>query len=150
MNGKDIKIDVPEEMPLLWILRDILKLKGTKFGCGKGLCGSCSVLLDEKLFRSCIVPASLVEGKKVTTIEGLANPDGSLHPVQQAWYDENVVQCGYCQPGFIMAAVDLIHRFPDPDEEDIKRQITNICRCGTYPRIINAIKQLSKAIPDES
>ena len=125
-------------MPLLWVLRDLLKLTGTKYGCGVAQCGSCTVHLDGAAVRSCVVPVSAAAGKAVTTIEGLA-PDGELHPVQAAWIEEQVPQCGYCQPGMIMSAVALLAGNPNPSDADIDESITNICRCGTYPRIRRAI-----------
>ena len=126
-------------MPLLWYLRDHARLTGTKFGCGIGYCGACTVHLDGAATRSCVVPMSAVGGRRVTTIEGLAS-DGRLHPVQQAWIEEDVAQCGYCQAGQIMAAVDLITRTPAPSDADIAT-LTNLCRCGTYPRIRRAIRR---------
>lgn len=125
-------------MPLLWALRDLLKLTGTKYGCGIAQCGACTVHVDGKAVRSCVVPVATVAGKSVTTIEGLA-ADGELHPVQAAWIDEQVPQCGYCQPGMIMTAAALLAENPAPTDADIDRSITNICRCGTYPRIRRAI-----------
>ncbi len=125
-------------MPLLWVLRDLLKLTGTKYGCGVAQCGSCTVHLDGKAVRSCVVPVAAAAGKAVTTIEGLT-ADGELHPVQVAWIEEQVPQCGYCQPGMIMSAAALLAENPDPTDADIDRSITNICRCGTYPRIRRAI-----------
>ena len=126
-------------MPLLWYLRDHARLTGTKFSCGIGYCGACTVHLDGAAARSCVVPMSAVAGRRVTTIEGLA-PDGRLHPVQQAWIAEDVAQCGYCQAGQIMAAVDLLRRKPAPADADIAT-LTNLCRCGTYPRIRRAIRR---------
>ena len=141
INKRPVTVDVPADMPLLWVVRDELKLKATKFGCGRGLCGACSLHVDGELFRSCSYPVKLAEGKSVTTLEGLSESAGILHPVQQAWMEENVPQCGYCQPGFMMAAAKLIAEIPDPTDEDIKNKITNICRCGTHPRIMKAIKR---------
>ena len=126
-------------MPLLWYLRDHARLTGTKFGCGIGYCGACTVHLDGAAARSCVVPMSAVAGRRVTTIEGLA-ADGRLHRVQQAWIEEDVPQCGYCQAGQIMAAVDLLTRKPAPTDADIAT-LTNLCRCGTYPRIRRAIRR---------
>ncbi len=125
-------------MPLLWALRDLLKLTGTKYGCGIAQCGACTVHVDGQAMRSCVVPVASIAGKTVTTIEGLAG-DGELHPVQSAWLDEQVPQCGYCQPGMIMAAAALLAENPAPTDADIDRAVTNICRCGTYPRIRRAI-----------
>jgi aerobic-type carbon monoxide dehydrogenase small subunit (CoxS/CutS family) len=138
LNGEETSVDAPAEMPLLWVLRDLLKLTGTKYGCGVAQCGSCTVHLDGKAVRSCVVPVSAAAGKAVTTIEGLT-ADGELHPVQVAWIEEQVPQCGYCQPGMIMSAAALLAENPDPTDADIDRSITNICRCGTYPRIRRAI-----------
>jgi isoquinoline 1-oxidoreductase alpha subunit len=126
-------------MPLLWYLRDHARLTGTKFGCGIGYCGACTVHIDGVAARSCVTPMSRVAGHAVTTIEGLAR-GGLLHPVQQAWIDEDVPQCGYCQAGQIMAAVDLLARKPQPSEADLAA-LTNLCRCGTYPRIRKAIRR---------
>jgi len=130
-------------MPLLWFLRDTLRLTGTKFGCGIGACGACTVLVDGKAARSCLLPMQNAAGHQVTTIEGLAG-DG-LHPVQQAWIEEDVPQCGYCQAGQIVAAVDLLSRKPKPNDEDIAT-ISNLCRCGTYPRIRKAILRAAESI----
>jgi isoquinoline 1-oxidoreductase subunit alpha len=140
LNNKPTSLEVDGDMPLLWVIRDEAKLKGTKFGCGKALCGACSVHVNGELVRSCSYPAQMAEGKKVTTIEGLSPDDNHLHPVQQAWLDIQVPQCGYCQPGFMMAAAKLLNEIPNPTEEDIKTNISNICRCGTHPRIIKAIQ----------
>ena len=138
INGKLHNIDVNEKMPLLWFLRDTLNLTGTKYGCGKGLCGSCVVHVDGKAVRSCLKPVGQVSGKTVTTIEGLSE-DGS-HPLQQAWLANNVPQCGYCQAGQIMQAADLLAKNPSPDEDQIMNAMQgNICRCGTYVRIKKAI-----------
>jgi isoquinoline 1-oxidoreductase alpha subunit len=139
LNGEPVEIDVPNDMPLLWVLRDRLNLTGTKYGCGIALCGACTVHLDGRAVRSCAVPAQAVAGKSVATIESLANAEGELHPVQQAWVDEQVPQCGYCQPGMIMAVEALLRDNPQPDDAEIDAAITNICRCGTYPRIRRAI-----------
>ena len=137
INGKPVSVDVAPETPLLWVIRDTVGLTGTKFGCGIGQCGACSVHLDGNLARSCQLPVSAVGGKKVTTIEGLS-ADRS-HPVQQAWIEEDVPQCGYCQSGQIMAAVALLERKKKPTDADIDQAMTNICRCGTYQRIRKAI-----------
>lgn len=141
INNKPVSVDVDSNMPLLWVVRDELHLKGTKFGCGKAVCGACSLHVDGELIRSCSYPVKFVEGKSVTTLEGLSESPDNLHPIQQAWMDINVPQCGYCQPGFMMAAAKLIKEFPNPTNEDIKNNISNICRCGTHPRIIKAIKR---------
>lgn len=144
LNGEAAEPDVPDEMPLLWVLRDTLGLTGTKYGCGIALCGACTVHVDGKATRSCVLPVSAVAGKSVITIEGLASA-GELHPVQQAWIAEQVPQCGYCQPGMIMSVAALLEDNPNPDDETINRSITNICRCGTYPRIRKAIHRAAKA-----
>ncbi|MBA4757509.1 (2Fe-2S)-binding protein [Sphingosinicella sp.] len=137
INGNPVAFDLPAETPLLWALRDAMNLTGTKFGCGAGLCGACTVHIDGQAQRSCQVNIGDIEGTFVTTIEGLSK-DGS-HPVQQAWIAEQVPQCGYCQPGMIMAAAAFLKDTPKPTEDDIKTGITNLCRCGTYPRIKKAI-----------
>ena len=138
INGEAATLDVPPEMPLLWALRDIAGLTGTKFGCGMGLCGACTVHLDGSPIRSCQLSVQAAAGKAVTTIEGL-HPDGE-HPVQQAWREINVPQCGYCQAGQIMSAAALLENNPDPDDAAIDAAMAgNICRCGTYPRIRKAI-----------
>jgi len=142
VNGKEVEVDVPGDVPLLWVLREELGLLGTKFGCGKALCGACTVLVDGKSRRSCVLPIASVEGKEVGTIEGLADPEsGALHAVQEAWVEENVVQCGYCQAGQIMQVISLLAANPDPSDEDIDSAMSaNLCRCGTYPRIRAAVK----------
>ncbi len=144
INGKAVELDVDPETPLLWVVRDELKLKATKYGCGRSMCGACSLHIDGDLFRSCSYPVKYAEGKEVTTLEGLSEDEEELHPVQQAWMEENVPQCGYCQPGFMMAAAKLIEEIDEPDTEDIKANISNICRCGTHPRIIKAIKRAAQ------
>ncbi|MDP4680674.1 MAG: (2Fe-2S)-binding protein [Cyclobacteriaceae bacterium] len=144
INGKNETIDnVEADMPILWVLRDVLQMTGTKFGCGKALCGACTVHLDGTAIRSCSTPISTVEGKKITTIEGLSE-DGS-HPLQLAWIQENVPQCGYCQSGQIMNAAALLDKNPNPSDDEIKEAMNgNICRCGTYNRIHKAIKVAAK------
>jgi len=138
VNGKSHEVDVPADTPLLWVIRDVLGLTGTKFGCGIGQCGACTVHLDGEAVRSCSVPVAAAEGKKVTTIEGLS-ADGS-HPVQKAWVADEVPQCGYCQSGQIMQAVALLARTPKPNDGEIDQAMSgNICRCGTYNRIRAAI-----------
>ncbi len=139
VNGRVVQFDGAEDTPLLWYLRDHAGLTGTKFGCGVGACGACTVHVDGRATRSCMLPMSSVGRREVTTIEGLAD-DTTLHPVQQAWIAEDVPQCGYCQAGQVMAAVDLLRRVPDPTDADIAT-LTNLCRCGTYPRIRKAIKR---------
>ena len=141
VNGQDRQFDGDPEMPLLWYLRDELGLTGSKFGCGAGLCGACTVHLDGNAVRSCITPLKSLEGKEVTTIEGL----GGDHPVQKAWMAHNVPQCGYCQSGQIMQAVSMLKSTPSPTDEQIDDQMQgNICRCGTYQRIRAAIHQAAK------
>jgi isoquinoline 1-oxidoreductase alpha subunit len=137
VNGKEHKVDASPDMPLLWVLRDVVGLTGTKYGCGMALCGSCTVHLDGEPVRSCILPVSAAEGKKIVTIEGLS-PKGD-HPVQKAWVEHQVPQCGYCQSGMVMAAAALLAKTPKPTDADIDAGITNICRCGTYVRIRAAI-----------
>jgi isoquinoline 1-oxidoreductase alpha subunit len=140
INKKVQEVNAPEEMPLLWALRDVLGLKGTKYGCGIGACGACTVLLDGKAVRSCMTRVGTVGNQAVTTIEGLA--DTEIHPVQEAWEEIDVPQCGYCQPGQIMAATALLAHTPKPTDADIDSQMSsNLCRCGTYPRIRAAIHQ---------
>jgi isoquinoline 1-oxidoreductase subunit alpha len=141
INNAPANVEVDPDMPLLWVIRDEIKLKGTKFGCGRAMCGACSVHVDGELVRSCSYPAKMADGKKVTTIEGLATDTAHLHPVQQAWIELQVPQCGYCQSGFMMAAAKLLEEIPNPTEQDIKDNISNICRCGTHPRIIKAIQK---------
>lgn len=136
INGKPYFPNSDPSMPLLWYLRDVLRLTGTKYGCGIGACGACTVLVDGKATRSCLTPMKSLWGKAVTTIEGLEGE--TLHPVQQAWIENDVAQCGYCQAGQIMAAVDLLSRKSKPSDKDIA-SIGNLCRCGTYPRIRSAI-----------
>ena len=138
LNGEAVSADVPNDMPVLWVLRDVLHLTGTKFGCGIAQCGACTVHVDGRAMRSCVLPAASIAGKDITTIEGLAD-DGVLHRVQQAWIEEQVPQCGYCQSGMIMTAAALLAENPAPTDDDIDRTVTNICRCGTYPRIRKAI-----------
>jgi isoquinoline 1-oxidoreductase alpha subunit len=143
VNGEEHALDVSPDTPLLWVLRDTLGLTGTKYGCGIGLCGTCTVHVNGEAVRSCVTPVSEVAGKGITTIEGLS-PDGS-HPVQQAWAAENVVQCGYCQPGQIMAAAALLAKNPDPTDADIAAAMSgNLCRCGTYQRIRRAIHRAAE------
>jgi len=143
LNDESVSTDAPPETPLLWVIREGLKLTGTKFGCGAGLCGACMVHLDERRAFSCQIPVAEVEGSNVTTIEGLS--DDSSHPVQKAWMAESVPQCGYCQSGQIMSAADLLNRNPNPTREEIIGHMsTNICRCGTYPRIVQAIERAAR------
>jgi isoquinoline 1-oxidoreductase subunit alpha len=143
VNGKHHQIDVEPDTPLLWVLRDELGMTGTKFGCGVSQCGCCTVHIDNLATRSCVLPVSAVAGKHVRTIEGLS--DDASHPVQDAWIAEQVPQCGYCQPGQIMAATALIERTKHPTDADINAAMTNICRCGTYDRIRSTIHRAASA-----
>ncbi len=144
INGKDVSVDVEDDMPLLWVLRDELGLRGTKYGCGIAACGACTVHLDGQPVRACVMPVSAVEGKKITTIEAVSK-DGS-HPVQKAWVQLQVPQCGYCQSGQIMTAVALLSTNKKPSDADIDSAMTNICRCGTYARIREAIHLAAKSM----
>ena len=137
INGTRHDVDVEDEMPLLWVLRDELGKTGTKFGCGIGQCGACSVIIDEAVVRSCVYPVISGQGKKITTIEGL----GGDHPIQKVWIEEQVPQCGYCQSGQILAASALLSVNLNPSDEDIDDKITNLCRCGTYVRVRKAIRK---------
>ena len=144
INGEQKSVDVSDgNSPALWAIRDNLGLKGTKFGCGKAACGACTIHVDGKAVRSCSFPIKMAEGKEITTIEGLSK-DGKLHPVQQAWTEEIVPQCGYCQPGFMMATAAMLEQIPNPTDEDIDRNIINICRCGTYYRMRKAIHKAAE------
>ena len=151
VNGAEHTVSATPETPLLYVLRNELKLTGPRFGCGIAQCGACAVLVDGKEVRACVAPVSTVAGKRVTTIEGLGS-DAKLHPVQQAWIDEQVPQCGYCQSGMMIAAVVLLARNPDPSVAEIKDAFTNtppsphLCRCGTYPAIIDAVQRAAKAM----
>ncbi len=142
VNGKTRQVDADPDTPLLWVVRDELELTGTKFGCGVAQCGACTVHVDGTATRSCSFPVSAAVGKKITTIEGLAK-DAS-HPVQQAWLEIDVPQCGYCQSGQIMAAAAFLAKNPKPSDEDIDKGMTNICRCGTYPRIKKAVHRAAE------
>jgi len=144
VNGVARKLDVEPEMPLLWALRDVLDLKGTKFGCGIAMCGACTVHVNGEPVRSCSFPVSAAQGKRIVTIEGLS-PRGRLNAVQQAWIEHQVPQCGYCQAGQIMAAVALLRKHPKPTDKDIDEAMTNICRCGTYARVRTAIHAAAKS-----
>jgi isoquinoline 1-oxidoreductase alpha subunit len=137
-------VDTDPDTPLLWVLRDHIGLTGTKYGCGIAQCGACTVHMDGMAVRSCSVPISLADGKQITTIEGLAQ-NGTLHKVQKAWVDHDVPQCGYCQSGMIMAVAALLKDKPKPSDEDINREITNICRCGTYQQVREAIHAATSA-----
>ncbi|MCI4648613.1 (2Fe-2S)-binding protein [Phaeodactylibacter sp.] len=138
INGQPTSLEVDGDTPLLWVVRDMLDLKGTKFGCGKAACGACTLHVDGKAVRSCSYAVKYADGKNITTIEGLSNGD-QLHPVQQAWMEEIVPQCGYCQPGFMMATAALLSEIPNPTDEDIDNNIVNVCRCATYYRMRKAI-----------
>ena len=142
INGTSVELDVPDDTPLLWAVRDELNLKGTKFGCGVAQCGACTVHLNGQAIRSCVTPLAAAQGSAVTTIEGLASAEGVMHPVQKAWVAEQVPQCGYCQSGQIMSAVALLEQNANPDDAAINAAMSgNICRCGMYGRIRKAIKR---------
>jgi len=144
VNGRSTTVDVPSEMPLLDVIRDVLNLRGTKYGCGIAVCGACTVHIDGVAVRSCVTPIASVAGKRVTTIEGLSSDGG--HPLQRAWMDLDVSQCGYCQPGQIMAAAALLAKRPNPTDADIDAAMNgNLCRCGTYLRIRQAIHKAAAA-----
>lgn len=145
VNGRPREADVEPEMPLLWVLRDVLDVKGPKYGCGIAQCGACTVLLDGAPVRACSMPVSAAAGKRVITIEGLAEGD-KLHPVQLAWIEHQVPQCGYCQAGQILTAVALLREKPRPTDADIDAAMTNLCRCGTYARVRPAIHAAAKAM----
>ena len=144
LNGSPASFDVAPDTPLLWLIRDTAGLTGTKFGCGAGACGACTVHLDGQAVRSCVFPASAAAGKRITTIEGLGPDAAKLHPVQRAWIAAQVPQCGYCQSGMLMAAAALLKTNPHPTDADIDGAMTNICRCGTYPRVRRAIKEAAE------
>ena len=144
VNGHSHTVTAETDVPLLWVLRDTLQLRGTKFGCGRGLCGACTVLVDGNATRSCVTPAATLSGHPITTIEGLGAR--TLHPVQRAWIDEDVPQCGYCQAGQIMMAVSLLKRTPNPSDREIVEAMSgNICRCGTYLRIRRAVRRAAES-----
>jgi len=142
VNGRAHTVDVEPEMPLLWVLRVHLDLPGTKYGCGIAICGACTVHVDGEPVRSCVMPVSAAVGKKIVTIEGLA--EKGPHPVQKAWIEHEVPQCGYCQTGMIMSAAALLAKIPRPTDADIDATMTNLCRCGTYPRVRKAIHALAE------
>lgn len=147
INGESRALDVDPSTPLLWVIRDYAGLTGTKFSCGIAQCGACTVHVDGRPVRSCVTPAAAAVGRRVTTIEGINNGKDGLHPVQQAWIDEQVPQCGYCQSGQVMAAAALLERTPSPTDADIDKAMAGIvCRCGTYPRIRKGIKRAAAAI----
>jgi len=143
INNKAESVEADGKTPLLWVVRDILNLKGTKFGCGKAACGACTLHVNGEAVRSCSYPVKFAEGKKVTTIEGLSEGD-KMHPVQQAWMEEIVPQCGYCQPGFMMATAAMLEKIPKPSDQDIDNNIVNVCRCGTYYRMRKAIHRAAE------
>ncbi len=143
INGKDVEVDVDPDTPLLWVLRDNLNLTGTKYGCGISQCGACTVLMNGHAARSCAITASQAVRFDILTIEGLS--EGGSHPIQKAWIEEDVPQCGYCQSGQIMAAVALFNDKTNPTDEEINQAMTNVCRCGTYPRIRKAIHRAVQA-----
>jgi isoquinoline 1-oxidoreductase subunit alpha len=148
INGLEANVDVDPDMPLLWVLRDVLGLTGTKYGCGEALCGSCTVHLDDHAVRSCVTPVRRAEGKAIKTIEGLSK-DGT-HPLQQAWLELRVPQCGYCQAGQIMTAAALLAKRPKPTDDEIDTSMAgNLCRCGTYPRIRAAIRKAAGLAEDK-
>ena len=148
LNGTSRSVDLPDDMPLLWVLRDGLDLTGTKYGCGVAACGACTVLVDGQAVRSCQTPLADVSGLSVTTIEGLGTPD-AMHAVQEAWFDAQVAQCGYCQSGQIMQAAALLAAIPNPTDAEIDEAMSgNLCRCGTYPRIRAAIKDAAKRLTE--
>ncbi|MBU3656442.1 MAG: (2Fe-2S)-binding protein [Rhodocyclaceae bacterium] len=144
LNRKKVEVDVEPETPLLWVLREQLDCTGTKYGCGIGMCGACTVILDGEATRSCLMPIGVVNGKNVETIEGLEQ-DGRLSKIQQAWIKNQVPQCGYCQSGMVMATTALIRRSPNPTDAEIEAAITNICRCGTFQQVRLAIHSITKA-----
>lgn len=155
INGSPVSWDGDTEQPLLWALRDELGLTGTKFGCGAGLCGACTVHVNGRAQRACITPMASIAGADILTIEGLAQSAGTrqidgLHPVQQAWLEEDVPQCGYCQAGQIMATAELLARIPNPSDDDIEREQRNLCRCGSYTRIRKAIHRAAELMQEQS
>jgi isoquinoline 1-oxidoreductase alpha subunit len=149
VNRNEVEFQGEEKTPLLWVLREQLGLTGTKYACGIGLCGACTVHIEGKARKACSTPVSSVSGLNITTIEGLAPSAERLHPVQQAWIDEDVAQCGYCQAGQIMAAVELLAAKPNPSDEDIDQKMTNLCRCGTYVRVRKAVHRAAGIISGE-
>ena len=149
INSKTVTFDGDGTTPLLWVIRDELNMTGTKYSCGIGECGACTVHVNGKAKRSCVTTVATMDGRTITTIEGLAASDDDLHPVQQAWLEHDVPQCGFCQAGQIMAAVDFLKRHPKPSDEDIDNNISNICRCGTYARIRKAIHRAAELVAAE-
>lgn len=149
INETEYEVEIEPDTPLLWVIRDSIGLTGTKFGCGIAQCGACTVHLDGVAIRSCTLPVSAAAGRKITTIEGLAK-NGEPHPVQQAWTDIDVPQCGYCQSGQIMSAVALLNNHPDPSEKEIAEAMSNLCRCGSYRRIRQAVSSLVETNKDDT
>ena len=149
INSEEVSFEGDSDTPLLWVIRDHLRLTGTKFGCGVGQCGACTVHIDGVAQRSCLMSVASIDGREITTIEGLAPSEAELHPVQQAWLEHDVPQCGYCQAGQIMATVDFLKRFPSPTDAEIDANLTNICRCGTYVRIRKAIHRAAELTAGE-
>ncbi|HSH08659.1 MAG TPA: (2Fe-2S)-binding protein [Burkholderiales bacterium] len=147
VNDRRVRVDADPQMPLLWVLRDLLGLTGSKYACGIGACGACAVLIDGQPVRSCVFPLSSAAGRRVRTIEG--EPDRVLRALQQAWIDEQVPQCGYCHSGMLMTAAGLLARHPAPTEVQIRRFMTNLCRCGTYPRVRAAIQRAARMLQGE-
>lgn len=143
LNGRPVTVEADGNSPLLWVIRDTLDLKGTKFGCGKAACGACTIHVNGKAVRSCSYAVKFAQGKAITTIEGLSS-EGKMHPVQQAWTEEVVPQCGYCQPGFMMATAAMLKEIPNPTDEDIDNNIVNVCRCATYYRMRKAIHRAAE------
>ena len=152
VNGEEHKVDVPEDVPLLWVLREELGLRGTKYSCGKALCGACTIHIDGQARRACVTPLSAADNRSVTTIEGILEADGTPHPIQQIWAEENVAQCGYCQSGQIMSALAMLRqKAGDVADADIDAVMTaNICRCGSYPRIRKAIHRTAAFLKAQS
>lgn len=143
VNGKQVKVDVESDTPLLWVLREQLRLTGTKYGCGIGVCGACTILFEGQAVRSCSLPVSAAEGKKIETIEGLQK-NGQLNSIQKAWIEHQVPQCGYCQSGMVMATTALLRSNPKPSDADIEVAVNNICRCGTFQQVRAAIESVIK------
>ena len=144
INSNEVSFDGDSSTPLLWVIRDHLQLTGTKFACGNGQCGACTVHVDGAAQLSCVMSVAAIDGRDITTIEGLAPSDDELHPVQEAWLEHDVSQCGYCQPGLIMAAADFLKHNPEPSDEDIDKNLTNMCGCGTYVRVREAIHRAAE------
>jgi len=150
VNSSEVSFDGDSSTPLLWVIRDHLQLTGTKFGCGIGQCGACTVHINGAAQKSCVLPVAAIDGRNITTIEGLAPSEDELHPVQEAWLENDVPQCGYCQTGQIMAVADFLQRNPRPSDADIDNNLVNICRCGTYVRIRKAIHRAAELLAGEN